>query len=109
MKISEYKKEIDNLLKKSKRLDERLEMREISTKWLVQKADDISRRLDEAHELDNLSWDEKEQLYREAEEILARLNIEKNLVVEDGHLNHGIGDDLDKLDQKKLSEGIQPD
>ena len=104
MKRSEYKKEINRLIKLSQELDERLEIQWKTSMWLDKQSTDLSTRIDNA---DRGNYRLTEELGREVKEMLGRIRFEKNLSKSDQELEDTLYQELDILTIRVIKEGIK--
>ena len=104
MKRSEYKKEINRLIKLSQELDERLEIQWKTSMWLDEQSSDLSNRIDNA---DRGDYRLTEELSKEVKEMLGRIRFEKNLSENDQKLENQLYKELDTLTLKVIKEGIK--
>jgi len=106
MKRSEYKKEINRLIKLSQRLDERLDIQLDTAGWITNLTDDLTKRMDDA-ELSGCQ--QKEMLVKEAEALIGKISYEKRILEDDKKLEDQLGQELDALTLRVIKEGIEED
>jgi len=106
MKRSEYKKEVNRLIKLSQKIDERLELQFQMAKWLDEHSDNLSRRIDNVNSED---CQQREVLIKEAEELLGRILSERRIISEDRELEDELYKGLDILTGRVIKEGIETD
>lgn len=105
MKKSEYQKEINRLNEFSKFLNERLEIQYQTAMWINERSDILTKKIDEYGE--SLDWQQREQLLKEAEELMGRIFVERKLSENDKELEKKLRQGLDDLSLKISSEGFE--
>ena len=105
MKRSEYKKEINRLVKLYQELDDRLEVQWKTSIWLNKMSTDLSNRTDKINIEED--YHQREKLIGEANEILGRIQFEKNLSKNDKELENKLSQELNTLISIVIKEGIE--
>ena len=103
MKRSEYKKEVNRLIKLSKELDKRIDIQFLTAMWITEKIDLLSNKIDDSSN----DWQQKEELIKKAEELMGRLLLEKRTLEKDNKLENMLYRGLDELTLRIVKEGIE--
>lgn len=79
MSTEEFLKELTRIENSITALDEKLVMQRKTTLWLVNKVDELIEKSKD----NNSDWRENERMIREANELVGRLQIERESITED--------------------------
>ena len=79
-------------------------MMEKTSEWLLQRSAEICKRMDDS---DSLSWEEKERLLKEAEEIAGRMSSDMRTLERESLMEESIMERLDKVTLRRIKEGLE--